>query len=95
MATFTTSSQFTLDWKDIFKGLIVAVITPVLTVIMSSLNAGQLTFDWKAIGITALTAGMAYIIKNFFTASTILVDAPQSQVQAVKDGEATVTVNPV
>ena len=94
MATITTSNQFTVSLKDVIKGLIVAVITPVITVIMTSLQAGSLTFDWKAIGITALTAGLAYIIKNFFTPAAIIVDAPPSQVQAVKKGEAEVTVSP-
>jgi len=94
MATFTTSNQFSVSAKDIIKGLIVAVITPVFTIIIASLNAGSLTFDWKAIGITALTAGLAYIVKNFFTPSAIVVDAPPSQVKAVKEGNAEVTVTP-
>ena len=92
MATITTSNQFTVNAKDILKGLLVAVITPVFTIIMGSLNAGSLTFDWKAIGITAMAAGLAYIIKNFFAPPEIIVDAPPSQVQAVKNGEATVVV---
>jgi hypothetical protein len=94
MATITTSNQYSLNWKDIFKGLIVAVITPVFTIIMTSLNAGVLTFDWKAIGATAAAAALAYLLKNFLTPSAIVIDAPPSQVQAVKDGEATVTVRP-
>lgn len=94
MATITTSNQFSLNLKDILKGLLVAVITPVITIIMSSVNAGQLTFDWKAIGITALAAGLAYLVKNFLTPSAIVIDAPASQVKAVKDGDAKVSVTP-
>lgn len=92
MATITTSNQFSLSLKDILKGLLVAVITPVITIIMTSVNAGQLTFDWKAIGIVALAAGLAYLVKNFFTPAAIVIDAPASQVQAVKDGDATIKV---
>ena len=92
MATVTTSNQFTLNVKDVLKGLLVAIITPVFTVIMSSLNAGSLTFDWKAIGVTALAAGLAYILKNFLAPAAIIIDAPPSQVQAVKSGESVVIV---
>ena len=92
MPVTTTSTQFTINMRDILKGLLVAIITPVFTIIISSLEAGSLTFDWKAIGITALTAGLAYVIKNFLTPSAIIVEAKQSTVQAVKDGEAVVEV---
>lgn len=92
MATTTTSNQYSVSTKDVLKGLLVAVITPVITIIMTSVNAGQLTFDWKAIGIVALAAGLAYLVKNFFTPSAIIVDATASQVQAVKDGDAEVKV---
>lgn len=69
----TTSKQGTLNWKDILKGLLVAVITPVFTVITTSLDAGILTFNWKAIWITAVSAGVAYLMKNLFTPSQTIV----------------------
>lgn len=94
--TTTTSKQFTINLTDIWKGLLVAVITPVLTVVLDSLNSGSLTFDWKHIGITALTAGIAYIIKNFLSTSKIVVhDATPEVVEAVKDGNAEVKVGGV
>lgn len=91
--TTTTSKIFTLNLSDVWKGLLVAVITPVITVIISSLNAGSLTFDWKAIAITALTAGLAYVVKNFLTPSLIVVhDAPAEVVEAVKTGDKEIKV---
>jgi hypothetical protein len=92
MATVTTSNQFSLNMKDVLKGLLVAVLTPVFTIIMTSLNAGELTFNWKVIGATAAAAALAYLLKNFLTPAAIIIDAPPAQVQAVKKGEATVTV---
>jgi hypothetical protein len=94
--TVTTSKQFTFSMNDVWKGLLVAVITPVITIIMNSLEAGSLTFNWKAIGITALTAGLAYVLKNFFTPAKIVVTgaAPET-VQAVKDGDIDVKVDNV
>ncbi len=93
--TTTTSKQFTLNISDVWKGLIVSVLSSVITIVVNTLQQGSLTFDWKAIGITALTTGLAYIMKNFFTVSKIVVkDAPQSTVDAVKEGEAEVVVKP-
>lgn len=90
-STTVTSKQFTISISDIWKGLIVAVITPVITIIISSLNAGSLTFDWKVIGVTALTALLAYIIKNFLTPSAVIIKDPVLA-ESVKDGEASVKV---
>lgn len=94
MATTTvTSKQFTLNLRDVFKGLLVAVLTPLVPIISQSLNNGSLTFDWKAIGIAALGGFVAYIVKNFLTPSQIVMEnaAPET-VQQVKEGTANVTV---
>ena len=53
--TVSTSEQFTLNWKDLSKGALVAVVSAVLTIIYTTVQAGSLSFDWKAIGITAVT----------------------------------------
>ncbi len=71
-----TSNLYTLDLQDAGKGLIVAVGGAVVAAIESSLNAGTFTFNWRQIGMTALAAGLAYLVKNFFTpAKTISNDA--------------------
>lgn len=88
----TTSKQFTWNLKDVLKGLLVAVATPVFTIIMTSLKAGHLIFDWEAIGSVALLAAMGYMVKNFFTPGAIIVEAPEATVEAVKDGDATIRV---
>jgi hypothetical protein len=64
------SNFLTLNTKDFLKGLLVAVISAALTLIYTTIQAGSLNFDWKTIGITALTTGIAYIIKNVFQNST-------------------------
>lgn len=89
--TTVTSKQFTISLPDVWRGLLVAVITPVITIIISSLNAGSLTFDFKAIAITALTAGLAYVIKNFLTPSQIVIKNPEAA-EEVKAGTADVKV---
>lgn len=58
-----------LKQKDAIKGAVVAVLTAVLTFIGQSLDAGELTFRWKSIATIALSALVAYLIKNFFSDS--------------------------
>lgn len=93
MATTTTSGQFSLNTRDFLKGLLIAVLTPVITVIIQSLEAGNLKFDWTAIGVTALSAFLAYILKNFLaTPQIVITDPSKVEVEAVKQGKAKATV---
>ena len=64
------SSFLTLNSSDFLKGLIMAVLSSVITVIYQTVEAESLIFDWKAIGTMALTTALAYIVKNLFTNST-------------------------
>lgn len=92
--TSTTSTQYSVNMKDILKGLLIAVITPVITIIYTSLQAGTITFNWKIIGMTALAAALAYIIKNFLTPAKIIVDATPRTIADIKSGDAQVKVVP-
>jgi hypothetical protein len=85
--TSTTSTQFSWNLSDILKGLVIAVILPVLTIIQNSIQAGSFTLDWKNIGLMAIGGFIAYMIKNFFTPSAIVIkNAPPTTVAAVKSG---------
>jgi hypothetical protein len=64
------STFLNLNSSDFIKGLIMAVLSTVITVVYQTVEAGSLTFDWKAIGTMALTSALAYIMKNLFTNST-------------------------
>lgn len=59
------SPQFTIQARDFLKGAILSVISAVAPLIQATLRAGELTFNWKAIGITALGTFVAYIVKKF------------------------------
>ena len=62
-----TSSLFSLDFKDLGKGLLVAVGGAVIAAINSGIQGGAFAFNWKTIGGVALAAGLSYLGKNFFT----------------------------
>ena len=61
------SNFLSLNWRDIAKGLLMAILTPVVVVIQQSLESGIFVFDWKSIGLASLSGGVAYLVKNFFT----------------------------
>lgn len=91
----TTSKRFTLNLSDWWKGLIMAVVAPIIQIILASIDAGTLTFNWSAILKTALAAGLAYILKNLFDAPRIVVSNPTMEsIDRVKSGEAEVKVMP-
>lgn len=89
MATTTsTSQQFTLNISDLWKGLLMAILAPAVTILYDLITTGN-AINWQHIGAAALAGGLGYLIKNFLTPSAIVIkDAPPSQVQAVKDGAA-------
>ena len=70
-----TSSLFSLNLADLGKGLLVAVGGAAITAIESAIRAGSLSFDWKAIAGVAVTAGLSYLGKNFFTPAKIVTSA--------------------
>jgi len=70
-----TSSLFSLDFKDLGKGLLVAVGGAVIAAVQSSLQDGRLTFNLKNIGGVALAAGLSYLAKNFFTPAKTVTPA--------------------
>ena len=63
------STLFTLNSTDFIKGLLMAVLSTVITIVYQTVEAGSLVFDWTAIGTMAITSALAYIMKNLFTNS--------------------------
>jgi hypothetical protein len=64
------STFLNLNTNDFIKGLVMAVLSTVITIVYQTVEAGSLVFDWKSIGTMALTTALAYIMKNLFTNST-------------------------
>ena len=86
MATVvTTSKRFSLQLTDWQKALIMSILTPSITIIAESLNSGSLTFDWKHIGIAALSGAVAYLTKNFLSpAQTVIKGKDQPDIEKVQ-----------
>lgn len=58
-----------LSLKDFVKGLVVAVLTAILTFLQNELVAGSVVDLQllKRVGVSAAIAFLAYLIKNLFT----------------------------
>lgn len=66
------SSKFlSLNWKDFFKGLLVAIFTAIITYLYEAIQAENFfTVDTlKKSGMVALAALLGYLVKNLFTNS--------------------------
>ncbi len=62
-----------LNVADLGKGLLIAFLTALFTGLIQLFEAGPFTFTWltfQPIVYSAISAAMAYLIKNFFTNST-------------------------
>jgi hypothetical protein len=61
-----------LNWMDIGKGFLLAILAALITGVYQALQAGTISFTWaffQPIVLSSVGAGLAYLIKNFFTNS--------------------------
>ena len=66
------SKIFTIQWKDVVKGAIMAMLTVLITALYNALQAGELPMDlvfWKPQIIMGLKVAIIYLAKNFLTNS--------------------------
>lgn len=61
------SKLFTLNIYDFLKGLIVAVLTPIIVFAQGYFAEGTLDIELSALFAVGLSGFLAYLIKNFFT----------------------------
>ena len=60
------SKLYSLITNDVLRGFFVAIIGAVLSLLYEMLK-GSVSIDLKQLGIVGLTAGIAYLIKTFFS----------------------------
>ena len=58
-----------LNLGDFERGLIVAVLSAVLTVIYQSVSTGSFVINWTSVLAVAAASGISYILKNLGTNS--------------------------
>ena len=61
------SKLLNIDFKDVIKGLLMAIIGAVIGVLLESFEKGEFAINWKLITATALAAGLGYIKMRFLS----------------------------
>jgi len=79
------SKQWSLQLRDILRGGILAAITPVFTIILQSLQAQELTVNWKSILNVAIIAFCGYVLKNFGEPTKLIINTPSSASAQTKE----------
>ena len=67
------SELFKLNWNDFFKGLIVAVLSAVITFLYDLVQAGDFVLNAELLNkvlTVSASALLAYLLKNLFTNSS-------------------------
>jgi len=67
------SELFSLNGKDLIKGLIIVVLTAIITGVITVLQTPNFVITWavfKPVFVSGITAGLAYLLKNFITNSS-------------------------
>ncbi len=64
----TTSPKFSINWNDAAKSFLIAALSQPILVILTSFAAGHFAINWTEQWHMAVSAGAAYLIKNFFSA---------------------------
>lgn len=69
-----TSGLFSLDWRDLVKGLFTAIGGAIVAVVMNDVNAGNFKINGVAIWHGAIIGGIGYLAKNFFSPPQVVTN---------------------
>jgi membrane protein implicated in regulation of membrane protease activity len=62
-----SSKLFSLNIYDFLKGLIIAILSPIIVFAQGYFANGTLDIEWQALMAVGLSGLLAYLIKNFFS----------------------------
>ena len=68
----TTSKKYTVNKRDLLVGLLMATGSALCTYILDMLSYESFEFNYRKIAIVGISAGITYLLKNFFTESHII-----------------------
>jgi hypothetical protein len=79
------SDFFKLNSYDVVKGFVVAVLTSILSAVVGTLTNGEFPTleQFKGIAIVGLSAGVAYLLKNWLTNSQGTLGTAEKQAPVV------------
>ncbi len=83
-----TSPKYQLNYKDVLRGLLMAIGTPVVYELQQVLDSGSLHVNWKHLGMIAFGAGLVYITKNFLTGPSKKTEITNEEAKASEEPKA-------
>lgn len=93
MATTQVNKQFSLSTRDLLRGLLIAVLTAVLTTLAEMIKQGWDAIEWEEVLLFGAGAGISYLLKNFLTPTEVVVVNPPPQVVDAAKTASTVHVD--
>ncbi len=78
------SDFLSLNLTDLVKGLVMTVLGAVAATVYELVQNGA--FDWNTVWKVALSTGLSYLIKNFFTPQpdTVVIDPTKTDIEHKK-----------
>lgn len=75
------SNFLKINWADVGKGLLLAVLSSVISGIYTIIDKGAFPTleDFKVIGLIALGTALSYLLKNVFTNSDGKIMTPENK----------------
>lgn len=106
--TAITSKFLDLTRRDFVRGLVIAVVSPIFTIVGQSVEKAikdsaatgfiqfHLVIDWTSIWHVAVAAGGSYLLKNFFepTQTVVVVKPPLADTPTEQSVKVTPTTEP-
>jgi hypothetical protein len=92
-----TSPLGKIKWKEFLEGGIYAALLPAIDVITDTISAAvasrELSFDWKQIGILALSGFVAFVVKKLFTPAQVRISGlDKKTLSAIQKGTKKVAI---
>jgi hypothetical protein len=82
-----------INWADVGKGFLVAVVTVILAGLATSIQDGNFPTlaQLGSLGLAGLSAGIAYLMKQFFTNSAGQLGSTEANVTTTSTANTTTT----
>lgn len=74
MKKIETFKKNSLKWKEVFKGLVQAVLVPVTILIQQAIDSGDFSkLNWKTIAMAGVGAGGIYVVRKFIAPPKVVI----------------------
>lgn len=95
-STIVTSEKYSINWRDVGRAFIITAITAFISSISQGLEEWLTTDTFEIDKVMliksakfAFSAGLSYVILNYFNASKLLViNPPEKVINAVKEKDS-------